>query len=91
MPGVSVTPGPVMVYSNIARLICPLLAGQRLPVQRSPVLSHSWVVTMSFGSIGLCLKAFLFPAMQSEPKFLLEVELEIGAIADQTTASVAYA
>lgn len=66
------------------RLICPLLAGERLPIQRSPVLSHSWV-TMSCGSIGLCLKAFLFPVMQLEPKFFLAVELEIWAIADLTT------
>lgn len=33
----------------------------------------------------LRLKAFLFPAMQLEPKFVLAVELEIQAIADQTT------
>lgn len=85
MPGVSATtPGSVTVYLNIVRLICPLLAGQRLPIQCSTVLSHPWV-TMSFGSIGLVLKAFLFPVMQLEPKFVLAVELEIWPIADQTT------
>lgn len=77
MPGFhAATPGSVMVYLNIVRLICPLLAGQRDSVQCSPMLSHSWVI-VSFGSIGLCLKAFLFPAMQLEPKFVLAVELEI--------------
>lgn len=32
---------------------------------------------MSFGGIGLVLKAFLFRVMQLEPKCVLAIELEI--------------
>lgn len=45
---------------------------------------------MSFGSIGLCLKTFVFLVMHLEPKSVLAVELETSTIADRPQASVAY-
>lgn len=71
MPGVSATfPGHVLKYCE-AHL--PIAGRAETP---SSVVTCA-VTFMGYYLLGFCLKAFLFPAMQLEPKFVLAVELEI--------------
>lgn len=90
MPAVTaIVPGCMMLFLKTVGLIYPWPAEQKLPIQYSPVLPHSWVA-MSFGGIGLFLRAHLFHVMQLEPKFVLALELEMCAIPNQIMVKCSF-